>query len=518
MVGKVLSVEKHPNADKLTVCSVDIGKRTLKVVCGAPNVRAGMFAPLALPGTRLGKLEIKVSALRGVESEGMLCSARELGLSEDHSGLLELQAPPAPHREFHQPPLKVGQEVYRALRLDEQVLTFKLTPNRGDCLSILGIAREVAALSNGRLTVSPIKPVKATDKARHPVKHLRARGLRPLRRARDPQRERRGADAGVDARAPGARRPALDLGAGGRDQLRDAGARPPAARLRPGQARGRDRRALGPRGREGAAAERPDGRRGSLGAVHHRRFRADRPRRHHGRRDAPRPRPTTKNLFLESAFFFPEAIAGRARRYNFTSDASHRFERGVDFANNVDGIERATQLILEICGGEPGPTVDLVKRLPKRKPVTHARGARAEGHRHRCDSRRRWLAVFRRLGFEFTQQDKRIRRQPSLLPLRHRDRGGPDRGSGARARLRAHPGAPAARAGEDARAARGAPLAARAARAHRRLRLPGDHQFRLRRARLGSGLRGRGAIRSGCSTRSPARPSVMRTSLFGSSG
>ena len=122
---------------------------------------------------------------------------------------------------------------------------------------------------------------------------------------------------------------------------------------------------------------------------------------------------TTRNLFLESAFFFPEAIAGRARRYNFASDASHRFERGVDFANNVDGIERATQLILEICGGEPGPTVDLVKRLPKRKPVTHARGARAEDSGNcRCD-RRRLNRVFRRLGFSLQEERRRVHGQPA---------------------------------------------------------------------------------------------------------
>src|SRR6185436_8832697 len=113
VVGEILAVERHPNADKLTVCTVDTGKQKLKVVCGAPNVRVGMQAPLATVGTVLGKVEIRKSNLRGVESEGMLCSARELGLSEDHSGLLELDATP-------------GQDVYKALKLDEHVFTFKL--------------------------------------------------------------------------------------------------------------------------------------------------------------------------------------------------------------------------------------------------------------------------------------------------------------------------------------------------------------------------------------------------------
>ena len=121
VVGEILAVDRHPNADKLTVCTVNAGREKLTVVCGAPNVRAGMKAPLALVGTRLGKIEIKAAALRGVKSSGMLCSARDLGLSEDHSGLLELV-----------PGAKPGQDAYKALGLDEHVLTFKLTPNRAD--------------------------------------------------------------------------------------------------------------------------------------------------------------------------------------------------------------------------------------------------------------------------------------------------------------------------------------------------------------------------------------------------
>jgi len=135
VVGEILAVEQHPNADKLTVCTVNDGREALRVVCGAPNVRAGMKAPLATVGTVLGSLEIKHTKLRGVDSQGMLCSARELGLSEDHSGLLELAADAKP-----------GSDVRKLLQLDEHVLTFKLTPNRADCLSVLGIAREVAAL------------------------------------------------------------------------------------------------------------------------------------------------------------------------------------------------------------------------------------------------------------------------------------------------------------------------------------------------------------------------------------
>jgi phenylalanyl-tRNA synthetase beta chain len=131
VVAQVLAVERHPNADRLSVCQVDAGTgTTLNIVCGAPNVRAGMKAPLAKVGARLPNMEIKAASLRGVESQGMLCSARELGLAEDHSGLLELPAAS-----------KAGSDARVALGLDDHVLTLKLTPNRADCLSIAGVAR-----------------------------------------------------------------------------------------------------------------------------------------------------------------------------------------------------------------------------------------------------------------------------------------------------------------------------------------------------------------------------------------
>ena len=165
VVGEIVEVARHPNADKLTVCRVNAGRETLQVVCGAPNARAGLKAPLAPVGTRLGELEIRAAQLRGVESRGMLCSARELGLSDDHSGLLELPAGAKP-----------GQDVRKLLALDEQVLTFKLTPNRGDCLSILGIAREVSALSGAPLKLPAVKPVPAASKVRHLVRITHAEG------------------------------------------------------------------------------------------------------------------------------------------------------------------------------------------------------------------------------------------------------------------------------------------------------------------------------------------------------
>jgi phenylalanyl-tRNA synthetase beta chain len=390
VVGEILKVERHPNADKLTVCTVDAGKEKLQVVCGAPNARAGMKAPLALVGTRLGSLEIKAASLRGVESRGMLCSARELGLSEDHAGLLELPAT-----------AKTGQDVRKALDLDEQVLTFKLTPNRADCLSILGIAREVAALTGAKLHAPRAKPVAAKNKVKHPFGISDAEGC--------------GRFAGrvirnVDAAAP--------TPAWMRQRLERAGQRPISALVdvtnyvmlelgRPLHVYDQDKLQGAIDVRWGRKGEKvlllngqdvevdpavlcitdgsgPIGLAGIMGG------------------ETTKAETTTRNLFLESAFFHPDAVAGRSRRYNFTSDAGHRFERGVDFANNVDGIERATQLILEICGGEPGPTVDLVARLPKRKPV-RLRVARAQRVIGVPVTAKEIGGVFRRLGLPFKQ-------------------------------------------------------------------------------------------------------------------
>src|SRR5258708_502406 len=157
VVAQILEVARHPNADKLTVCTVDAGGEKLKVVCGAPNVRVGMKAPLAKVGAHLPSTAVQKTTIRGVESAGVLCSARELGLSDDHSGLLELNG-------------KVGADARTALGLDERVLTLKLTPNRADCLSVLGVAREVTALTGAKLEVPRIDAVPAKSEARHPVR------------------------------------------------------------------------------------------------------------------------------------------------------------------------------------------------------------------------------------------------------------------------------------------------------------------------------------------------------------
>ena len=356
IIGEVLAVEKHPNADKLTVCRVNVGKEKVTVVCGAPNVRTGMKAVLARIGTK---------EVRGVKSEGMLASAKELGLSDDHSGLLELPAAAKP-----------GGDVRKALGLDDHVLTLKLTPNRADALSVLGVAREVAAITNTKFTPVAVKAVPSKNKSTHPVKISAPKGcgrfagrviLGVDSSAKTPvwMRERleRAGQRSISALVDITNYVMLELGRPlhvyDLDKLRGAidvrwGLAGEKVLLLNGQEVAVDPAVLCITDESGVI--------GLAGIMGGESTKADE---------------RTKNIFLESAFFWPEAIQGRARRYGFSSDASHRFERGVDFDNNVQGIERATRLVLDICGGEPGPTQDLVKRLPERKPVS-MRAARAQ--------------------------------------------------------------------------------------------------------------------------------------------
>jgi phenylalanyl-tRNA synthetase beta chain len=364
--ARVLEVARHPNADKLSVCEVDTGAGKLAVVCGAPNVRAGMLVPFARVGARLpAGLEIRLAKVRGVESHGMLCSARELGLSEDHSGLLELPAG-----------IALGTDVRAALALDDQVLTIKLTPNRADCLSILGVAREVAALTRVKLREPEAAAVPAASAARHPVRiteaggcgRFSARVIRNVNAAAptpDWMRNRleRAGQRSISALVDVTNYVMLELGRplhvydldklNGTVDVR-CGRKGEKLLLLNEQEVEVDPSVLCITDDSGVI-----GLAGIMGG------------------ESTKAEPSTRNIFLESAFFFPEAIAGRARRWGFASDAAHRFERGVDYDNNVAGIERATQLILEICGGEPGPTEDHVARLPQRKPV-RMRVARAQ--------------------------------------------------------------------------------------------------------------------------------------------
>ncbi len=367
VVAEVLSVEKHPDADKLKLCTVDVGESSpLQIVCGAPNAAVGMKVPCARVGAKLPGIDIKRAKVRGIESFGMLCSARELGLSDDHGGLLPLAAD-AP----------VGEDIRRHLDLDDQLITLKLTPNRADCLSLLGIARELSALTGAPLLAPEIQPVAAgVADTRQVVLDAPASCSRYCGRiirgvnAAAPTPEwmkRRIERSGIrsisflvdvtnyvmlelgqplhafdDAELSGAIHVRLPK-AGEKLLLLNEQTVTPSA----------DTALI-------ADDEKPLAMAGVMGGEHS------------GITDL------TRDLFLESAFFPPAAIAGKARAFGFSSDASHRYERGVDFELQRMAIERATQLILDTCGGKPGPVVETVAadHLPQRRPV-QLRSARA---------------------------------------------------------------------------------------------------------------------------------------------
>ncbi len=365
VVAEVRAVARHPDADKLSVCEVDTGSGIRSIVCGAPNVVAGIRVPCALPGAVLpGGFEIRPVKMRGVQSDGMLCSARELGLSEDHSGLLVL-APDAP----------VGADIREVLQLDDAVFLLKLTPNLAHCFGVYGVAREVAALSGARLAALDFPPVPVSIDDRLPV-----RVSAPELCGRFSGRVIRG----VDPKAPTPQWM--------RQRLERAGQRSISALVdisnyvmlelaRPSHVfdLAKIHGSLDVRwGRAGERLELLNGQTIELdetvGVI------ADQTQVESlagimGGESTAVSMQTT-DIYLEAAFWWPEAIAGRARRYNFSTDAAQRFERGVDPATTVEHIEYLTRLILEICGGKAGPVDDIVTGLPERKPVA-MRAARA---------------------------------------------------------------------------------------------------------------------------------------------
>ncbi|MGH8313705.1 MAG: phenylalanine--tRNA ligase subunit beta [Steroidobacterales bacterium] len=359
VVGRVLSVDQHPGADRLTVCRVDFGQDApASVVCGAPNVAAGAVVPFARAGAELpGGLAIGTTTVRGVESQGMLCSASELGLSGDASGLylLDARAP-------------VGADLRRILDLDDTVFDVKLTPNRADCLSILGLAREVAAITGAPLVVPPRGSVAGDGSARRAV-HVDDALACPRFCARVVE--------GIDATAP---TPAWI-----RQRIERCGIRSISAVVditnyvmlelgqplhayddallegdvvarfpRPGERLtllNGQRLDLDPDLLLVADAKKPLGLAGIMGGEHS------------GIGSG------TMSVFLEGAFWSPAVIQGKSRRLGFATDAGFRFERGVDFAIAPVAVDRAAQLIIEVCGGRAGPLVDVRGSLPRRDPV-----------------------------------------------------------------------------------------------------------------------------------------------------
>ena len=409
VVAEIVECEPHPNADKLQVCRVDAGRFSkdgpLQVVCGAPNARAGLRAPLAIVGAQLpaadeasadgGKpFEIGVGRLRGIESRGMLCSARELHLSDDHGGLLEL-SPDAP----------LGADVREVLKLDDTIFTLKLTPNLGHALSVYGVAREVAALTGAPLVVPPIAAVAPRDDAKLPVE-IEAPDLC----GRFSGRIVRGVD--TTARTPGWMI----------DRLARCGQRPVSALVdisnyvmfefgRPSHIFDLDKihdKLVVRWGREGESLKLLNGETievdAQVGVIADSRGVESLAGIMGGAATAVSD--DTRNVYVEAAFWWPDAVAGRSRRFGFSTDAGHRFERGVDPALTVAHIERITRLILDICGGPGtvcGPIDDQIVNLPQRKPVTLRidRAAKVIGMpltQPQC------AAVFQRLGLSYTGQ------------------------------------------------------------------------------------------------------------------
>ena len=365
IVGEILERVKHPDADTLGVCRVSTGREEVQIVCGAANARAGLKAPLATIGARLpGDIEIRKAKLRGVESFGMLCSARELGLSEDATGLMEL--PDA---------LASGTPLTEALALDDTVLEVNLTPNRGDCMSVQGVAREAALRAGGTLSGPSIQPVPAGSTDRFPVElepgggcvRFAARVIRSVRAgAPSPlwlrERLRRAGLRPINAVVDVTNYVMLELGQP--MHAYDLGvleggivARRARAEEKLSLLDGREI-TLDPSVLVIADHAKPLGLAGIMGGAHS------------GISDA------TRDVLLEVAFFLPDAIAGRGRRWGLVTDASQRFERGVDPTLQERAIERATALMVELAGGVPGPVE--VTELPSELPVRQAVAFRPE--------------------------------------------------------------------------------------------------------------------------------------------
>lgn len=361
VVGEVLSTEQHPDADKLRVCQVSNGAETFQVVCGAPNVRPGLKIPFAMIGAELpGDFKIKKAKLRGVESNGMLCSQAELQVGEGNDGLMELPAD-AP----------VGQDIRVYLELEDASIEVDLTPNRGDCLSLAGLAREVGALYNAPVTRPVVAAVAAVHDEVRPIEVLApnacprylGRVIRNVDLSKPTplwmvERLRRADVRSIDAAVDITNYVMIELGqplhafdlaeinGGIRVRMAEEGEK---LVLLDGQevSLRADTLVIADHSRALAIAGVMGGEHSGVSA-------------------------TTRDIFLESAFFDQIVIAGKARSYGLHTDASHRYERGVDWKLAREAMERATGLLLEITGGEAGPITETVSEqyLPSIAPIT----------------------------------------------------------------------------------------------------------------------------------------------------
>jgi len=359
VVGEILETGPHPDADKLVVCRVSSGTEVHQVVCGAPNARAGIKVPFALVGAKFPDLKIKKAKLRGVESHGMLCSERELGLSEDHQGLMELPLD-AP----------VGDNIIDYLNLDDSIIDLDLTPNRSDCLSMIGLARETGLMNQLDVDEVDLQKVEPSIEDAFPVEldagaacsRFVGRVVRNIdQTAESPlwmkEKLRRSGLRSIDPVVDVTNYVMLELGqplhAYDHAKLKD--------KIVVRQATAGEKVTL----LDGSEVETladtllitdasgPIGLAGVMGGL------------------STSVTSETKDIFLEGAFFAPTAIAGRARSYGMNTDAAHRFERGVDWQGQQRAIERATELLIQISGGEAGPVIEAVDaaNLPTEKTI-----------------------------------------------------------------------------------------------------------------------------------------------------
>ena len=407
VIAQILSAEQHPDADRLRVCKVDAGTgQELQIVCGAPNARPGIKIPCALVGAELPPAEaggkpfmIKVGKLRGVESQGMLCSGRELGLGDDHEGILELPTD-AP----------VGKDIREYLNLDDQIFVIKLTPNKADCLSLIGMAREVSAITGAALCVPKwtVPVALINDKLKVTVENKDLcgrfagrviRGVNPQAKTPDwiVQRLARAGQRSISALVDLSNYVMLEMGQPTHvfdiDKLEgDITVRWAKAgetlELLNGQTvtlQGPD--SAGKMQEAGVVADQkgPVALAGIMGGNHC------------------AVSDSTKNIYVEAAYWLPSAIQGRTRRFNFSTDAAHRFERGVDPQNTVNCLEYLSSLIIEVCGGQAGPVDDQILNVPERNAVK-LRLARAEKVIGIPLTKEVVADVFQRLGFEFKQE------------------------------------------------------------------------------------------------------------------
>lgn len=393
VIGKILSTEKHPDADRLQVCQVDVGlAKPLQIVCGASNARAGLFAPCALVGAELLGISIKAAKVRGVESFGMMCSAKELGAAADAIGLLELPDD-----------VMIGQDIREYLALNDKLFTIKLTPNRSDCLSILGIARDVAAITGAPLNTPSIQEIAPSHQATKNVivaaseacprycgrliTGVNAQAKTPDWMVRCLDRSGiRGISAIVDI----TNFVLLELGQPihafdvdklqGDITVRFAMAEESITLLNQ-QAVKLAADDLVIADNSGAIALA-----GIMGGI------------------STSVTDNTSNIFLESAFFTPDTIAGKARRLGLSTDSSYRFERGVDYGNTLQALERASALVLEICGGSAGDVAEVLGVMPSRQAV-NLRLAKLISLLGIALSNQQVAKIFTQLGFAYTEKN-----------------------------------------------------------------------------------------------------------------